>query len=135
MQKLRCSECGKYYDFEKDDFCPKCGTFNQPKRNPCADGGGAVIRSEGLNEKNHAGSFVHQEFHTENHARKASGLSRSADHTAAKGASSHIRPGMRSALQGNGGRAQGGNPLRIILWVIFALAVFNILTGVLMLLF
>ena len=30
MRKVQCAECGKRYDFDEDDFCPKCGAFNQP---------------------------------------------------------------------------------------------------------
>ena len=29
MRKVRCYECGKTYDYDTDDFCPKCGAFNQ----------------------------------------------------------------------------------------------------------
>ena len=32
MRRVRCYECGKRYDFDVDDFCPKCGAFNQPDR-------------------------------------------------------------------------------------------------------
>ena len=28
MRKVRCYECGKTYDYDTDDFCPKCGAFN-----------------------------------------------------------------------------------------------------------
>ena len=30
MRKVTCADCGKRYDYDKDDFCPKCGSFNQP---------------------------------------------------------------------------------------------------------
>ena len=76
MRKIRCYECGKSYDFDVDDFCPKCGAFNQPGKSVKIGADGAVVRSDGLNEKNHAGSFVHQEFHVENRMRKAVGLSK-----------------------------------------------------------
>jgi hypothetical protein len=29
--KLTCKDCGKRYDYEQDEFCPKCGSYNQPK--------------------------------------------------------------------------------------------------------
>ena len=76
MRKIRCYECGRRYDFDVDDFCPKCGAFNQPGKSVRIGADGAVVRSDGLNEKNHAGSFVHQEFHAENRVRKAVGLSK-----------------------------------------------------------
>lgn len=31
MKRVVCSSCNKAYDYSKDGFCPKCGTFNQPK--------------------------------------------------------------------------------------------------------
>ena len=30
MKKVTCKDCGRVYDFDKDDFCPKCGSFNPP---------------------------------------------------------------------------------------------------------
>lgn len=30
MRKVTCKDCGRVYDFDKDDFCPKCGSFNPP---------------------------------------------------------------------------------------------------------
>ena len=32
MRLVTCSECGKHYDYDKDDFCPKCGVYNPPNR-------------------------------------------------------------------------------------------------------
>ena len=34
MRLVTCSECGKHYDYDKDDFCPKCGVYNPPNRQP-----------------------------------------------------------------------------------------------------
>lgn len=28
MDLITCSECGKHYDYDKDEFCPKCGVYN-----------------------------------------------------------------------------------------------------------
>ena len=25
MRNVRCHDCGKRYNFDKDDFCPRCG--------------------------------------------------------------------------------------------------------------
>ena len=76
MRKVRCYECGKTYDYDTDDFCPKCGAFNQPPKSTTIDANGAVIRVDGINERGHAGSFVHEELHEENRERKRMGLSR-----------------------------------------------------------
>ena len=67
MRRVRCYECGKMYDFDMDDFCPRCGAFNQPPKSTAIDADGSVIRVDGINEKNHAGSFVHEELHEEAH--------------------------------------------------------------------
>ena len=68
MRRVRCYECGKMYDFDMDDFCPRCGAFNQPPKSTAIDADGSVIRVDGIIEKNHAGSFVHEELHEENRA-------------------------------------------------------------------
>ena len=48
MRKMRCYECGKTYDYDIDDFCPKCGAFNQPPKSTTIDANGAVIRVDGI---------------------------------------------------------------------------------------
>ena len=30
MPCIICRDCGRRYDYDKDDFCPKCGSFNPP---------------------------------------------------------------------------------------------------------
>ena len=30
MRNIRCADCGKKYDYDVDDFCPRCGSFNPP---------------------------------------------------------------------------------------------------------
>lgn len=74
MRRVRCYECGKVYNFDVDDFCPKCGAFNQPQRTMRIASDGSVVRNDGLNENNHEGSFVHAELHEENKERKKAGL-------------------------------------------------------------
>ncbi len=74
MRKVKCCECGKTYNFDIDDFCPKCGAFNQPPRTMRIAADGSVVRNDGLNENNHEGSFVHAELHEENRERKRTGL-------------------------------------------------------------
>ena len=77
MHKVRCYECGKIYDFDQDDFCPRCGAFTQPPKSTVIDANGSVIRVDGLNERGHIGSFVHEELHEENRERRRTGLSKS----------------------------------------------------------
>lgn len=74
MRKVKCYECGKTYNFDMDDFCPRCGAFNQPQRTMRIAADGSVVRNDGLNENNHQGSFVHAELHEENKERKRKGL-------------------------------------------------------------
>lgn len=33
MTKVRCYDCHRTYDYDKDAFCPHCGAFNQRPRN------------------------------------------------------------------------------------------------------
>lgn len=74
MSMLVCDECGKRYNFEKDEFCPRCGAFNQPVKRWGMDANGNVIRVDGVNEENHDGSFVHSEVHHEKSERRKEGL-------------------------------------------------------------
>lgn len=74
MRKVQCHECGKRYDFDVDDFCPKCGAFTQPARLSRIGMDGAVIRADGINEQNHEKTFVHREYHGENQKRRGSVL-------------------------------------------------------------
>lgn len=30
MRKVTCYQCGRSYDFDRDDFCPRCGSFTAP---------------------------------------------------------------------------------------------------------
>ena len=30
MRSITCTSCGKRYDYDADDFCPKCGSYNPP---------------------------------------------------------------------------------------------------------
>lgn len=77
MQKVRCYECGRGYDYDEDGFCPKCGAFNQPPRSARVSADGTVVRVDGLNERDHKGSFVHEELHAEDRQRRKYGLDKS----------------------------------------------------------
>ena len=76
MKRLVCADCGKRYDFDVDDFCPRCGSFNQPQKKWGFDANGNVIRVDGINESNHAGSFVHKEVHREKAMQRNEGTDR-----------------------------------------------------------
>ena len=121
MRKIRCYECGRRYDFDVDDFCPKCGAFNQPGKSVRIGADGAVVRSDGLNEKNHAGSFVHQEFHAENRVRKAVGLSKGIK----RGAKA---PQPLPKRQENCQKKQKSSA-QYIIWIIIGIIVVNMLSS------
>lgn len=74
MRRIVCDECGKWYDYDRDEFCPKCGAFNRPVKTWTTDAQGNVRRVDGVNEANHAGSFVHSEVHREKRVRQAKGM-------------------------------------------------------------
>ena len=122
MRRVRCYECGKMYDFDTDDFCPRCGAFNQPPKSTAIDANGSVIRVEGINEKNHAGSFVHEELHEENRERRRMGLSKSARQTAAKPRQSWQ---SQSSAKGKAGKTNW------VFWLVAVIIGLNILGSVL----
>ena len=74
MRRIVCDECGKPYDYDRDEFCPKCGAFNQPVKTRTTDSQGNVRRVDGVNETNHTGSFVHSEVHKEKRVRQVKGM-------------------------------------------------------------
>lgn len=87
MRNVKCHDCGKRYNFDIDDFCPKCGAFTQPARASRIGMDGTVIRQDGINEQNHKNSFVHRELHAESRKRKGSvleGISTAARHRVGK---------------------------------------------------
>lgn len=78
MRRIVCYDCGKKYDYDVDDFCPRCGAFTQPARHSRIASDGSVVRVEGISEAFHRESFVHAEFHEENRERKGTVLEQSA---------------------------------------------------------
>ena len=117
MQQVRCYECGRRYDYDEDGFCPKCGAFNQPPRGSRVSADGTVIRMDGLNEENHADSFVHRELHSEKRQRRRVGLDKSVTRIP--------RPEPASKPK----RAGKVTPGKLIGWVIAAITVMNLLSG------
>lgn len=122
MRKVRCYECGKSYDFDVDDFCPKCGAFNQPPRDVCIGADGAVIRVDGINERNHRESFVHTELHEENRERRAVGLSKGVKRTG----KAVVRPAS-PAPRKQERKADNKSPWAVISWIIFIIIALNFL--------
>lgn len=128
MRKIQCYECGKSYDFDVDDFCPKCGAFNQPPRDVHIGADGAVVRVDGINERNHRESFVHAELHEENRERRAIGLSKGVKRTA----KTAVRP-TQFAYQKQTKKAPKNSLANVIVWIIFAIFFVNILGNLLFL--
>ena len=124
MRKVRCYECGKTYDYDIDDFCPKCGAFNQPPKSTTIDANGAVIRVDGINERGHAGSFVHEELHEENRERKRMGLSKGTRRTAAAAS----QPSAQRPVFRQSGKVQPAVG-KLIFWIFAAIIGLNILSS------
>ena len=126
MRRVRCYECGKRYDFDVDDFCPRCGAFNQPDRTSRIGADGSVIRVDGLNEVNHRESFAHAELHEENRERRSSGLSKGTQQSA-KTIQRQVQTAAKRTVQRNG----KNNLAQYIKWFILAIIGLNILSSVL----
>ena len=123
MRRVQCYDCGKRYDFDIDDFCPRCGAFNQPGKTAQIGADGRVVRLDGINEANHACSFVHQELHQENRQRRGTELER--DEPA-------LRPILRMPAQPARKKPDSKTqPLSILRWVILAVVGLRFLSALL----
>ena len=78
MRRVKCEDCGRVYDFDTDDFCPRCGAFTFPKGDRIGTDS-SVVRVEEIHESNRKDSFLHAEYFVEKRRRKAAGLDRGAD--------------------------------------------------------
>lgn len=125
MRNVRCHECGKRYNYDVDDFCPRCGAFTQPVRTSRIGVDGTVVRVDGINEQNHKNSFVHAELHGENRKRRGThleaGVSRKLIYS--KG-DRHIYEKAQSTA---GRKGSAG----VIGWIVFAIIAFNVLSQLL----
>ena len=126
MQKVRCYECGKQYDYDEDGFCPKCGAFNQPPRSTAIGADGSVVRADGLNERNHKNSFVHEELHEENRQKKTIGLSKGVRRAETKVPQTGNGTTARKSRSSTRKSSLGG----VIFWIIFAIFALNILSNI-----
>lgn len=112
MRLITCEDCGKRYDFDREDFCPRCGAFNHPANLWRVDQAGNVVRADGINEVNHAGSFSHKEVHAEKAQRRRVGLdqpaaSRRTPPPPPRQAAPQPRPAPRSGSSPQRGKQQG----------------------------
>ena len=124
MRKVRCHECGKVYNFDAEDFCPRCGAFTQPPKSTAIDADGSVIRVEGINEENHWDSFVHAELHEENRKRRDTKLE--ADEMSRRRAQTVSRQTVRQSRKEAGKK----KPVALVFWIIFAVIALNILSQI-----
>ena len=129
MRRVRCYECGKRYDFDADDFCPRCGAFNPPGRSSRIDADGNVVRLDGLNEANHRGSFVHAELHAENKERRAAGLSQGVKRSHEKAAARPVRTAQKRK------QAAPNSVGSIIKWIVIVMIGLHVLSALLSSLF
>ena len=131
MGRIVCDECRKVYDFDRDDFCPRCGAFNQPVKTWGVDAQGNVVRVDGVSEQNHAGSFVHREVHKEKAVRRAAGM----DWKGTRGQTR--RPPSPTPVKPKPAqdRGQAQNKARNVFWLIVLFAAFSFLIQLLSLLF
>ncbi|MDY5613222.1 hypothetical protein [Dysosmobacter sp.] len=124
MRRVQCHECGKRYNYDMDDFCPRCGAFTQPSKTIDIGADGTVIRVEGINEENHRNSFVHAELHAENRKRRGTDLE--AEEILRRGTRPTFRQPARQSRQGAGKK----NPAVLVFWIVFAVIAFNILSQI-----
>lgn len=129
MIRVVCEECGKSYNYEVDDFCPKCGAYNQPSRE---NRSGAVVRSDGINEKYHDGSFVHEEVHQEKKIRRKFNLDQKPRSRPAvsRPSASAPRPSsvFSSGTRNRSGQSKAGSAsaaVTAIVWIFFILIFFR----------
>ena len=115
VRKIKCYECGKTYDYNQEDFCPRCGAYTQPKKHLRFDGQGRIVRVDGINEQNHHGSFVHAERHQEEKQRRQEGLSRMD--------SAAVRPAVRSRTEtSKSSRKKNGSlPVGVLVFLFYLL--------------
>jgi len=125
MRRLICEDCKKIYDFDVDDFCPRCGAFNQPNKKWGVDAQGNVVRVDGVNEANHKESFVHREVHSEKARRRVTGM----DRDAAAPPQPAVRPAKTLGKPAE--KKSGASVLGTILWIVVVVNILRACIGVL----
>jgi len=132
VRRVVCHECGKRYDYNVDDFCPKCGAYTQPAGATRIDSSGAVVRVDGIDETYHRESFVHEELHTENRKRRGTVLEQGRAGKAAPGPRPQtiIRqtlPGRDGVPAGPGKPASKKRGMNPVGWIILLIILLNFL--------
>ena len=61
MRMVVCEDCKKRYDYEQNNFCPRCGAFHSPGKRQAADNCGKVTRLDSIHGINGGRSIVKQE--------------------------------------------------------------------------
>lgn len=117
MRKVTCYECEKRYDYDDDGFCPRCGAFNLPTSTSRIGADGSVVWVDGLNERNHHNSFLHDELHQEDRQRRRLKLDRDPPEKTAQKPDVKLRSPISPA---GGGRKKGTASL---IWVILGLVI------------
>lgn len=133
MRKVTCKDCGRRYDYDVDDFCPKCGSYNPP-----GDPGSTQLEREllsrfetGRSRQNTANSVPNRDRRPAGAAQEAGGR-----HSARieNCASCAPRTMARPPLEGAGPMQyrrrpvqKGSNPGKIVLIVVGVLFLINFL--------
>lgn len=126
MRRIVCEDCKCQYDYDKDEFCPRCGAFNQPVKVWGTDSQGNIRRVDGVNEQNHAASFVHSEVHAEKRERRAKGMDPS------RPARPQKPPVQRPQPAGASPKKDNTSTLKVVLWIIATVILVNFLLPLLM---
>ncbi|MDE7220298.1 MAG: hypothetical protein K2O45_11860 [Oscillospiraceae bacterium] len=124
MRRIVCDECKKWYDYDRDEFCPRCGAFNQPVKTWTTDSQGNIRRVDGVNEQNHAGSFVHSEVHREKRVRQVKGMDWESRKKGARRQPS--RPAASS-----GGQQRKRDPMWVIKFIFITIGIAMLITWIL----
>lgn len=120
MRKVVCHDCGKHYNYDVDDFCPKCGAFTLPERKTRIAADGSVVWNDGINERGHEKSFVHAEYHAENRNRSKSPLEGRLPKLKVPGGAAFLKAGAKK----RGARKDASKPAQmaaIIAFIVFYL--------------
>lgn len=126
MRQIVCEDCKKHYDYDKNEFCPRCGAFNQPVKTWTTDSQGNVRRVDGVNEQNHAGSFAHSEVHKEKRIRQIKGMDKGGRlKTAGREQYQTVAHWKYEAKTKGEKRAMSG--IVVVVWIVVAIIFFNVL--------